>query len=376
MAIIVDGVVRLVAPLLVSRRLKSAVPRGRPRVLLIRCDHIGDAVLASTVLAPLRAKLNPERLDVLVAPWAAPLFEGHASVDGIITYATPWWLAARRQAMSTRLQGWLRLPGVIRAIRSRRYDVGIDLRGDLRHILFFLALGGIPERVSSDRTGGSSLLTRVRPHEVGQHEVDQNAATVSLLGVHAPMRLDLSAPASLSDALEQAVRSASGPNGFIALSLRGNEPNRSWPVSHAIRLTQMAWEQLGVGAVLLGGAADRDYAQHIEGEGDRPFANLADRTTLTEALAVLSRARAAVSVDSGPMHLAAAAGTRVVALFGPGNPAESRPWTRHCRIVGDRTPCGCVHPWCEFRQGPGRCMDEIQPEAVLHALESVLAHAD
>src|ERR1700727_64496 len=84
----------LVAPFgpLFGRR--GPIP-AHPRVLLVRCDHIGDAVMATAVLRPLREALDPERLDVLAAPWSASVFEGNPAVDGVITYAAPWWLAAR-----------------------------------------------------------------------------------------------------------------------------------------------------------------------------------------------------------------------------------------------------------------------------------------
>jgi len=71
---------------------------------------------------------------------------------------------------------------MIRQIRAARYDVGIDLRGDLRQITFFLALGGMPIRVSSDRTGGARLLTHVWPHDAALHDVEKNLAMASLLG--------------------------------------------------------------------------------------------------------------------------------------------------------------------------------------------------
>src|SRR5439155_1513756 len=169
----------------------------------------------------------------------------------------------------SRLRALGRLPGVIRRLRAARYDVGIDLRGDLRQIFFFLALGGCLERVSTDRTGGRRLLTRVWPFDPSLHDVEKNAAIVA---------------------------------------------------------------------------------------GGAPLLNLAGRTTLTETVGVMARAASVVAVDSGPMHLAALAGVSIVALFGPGDPRQCRPWAACTRIATTGAPCGCIHARCDVHAGPGRCM--------------------
>src|SRR5579872_3412107 len=92
-ALVVDRALSILAPLVAPRHATS-LPTA-PRVLLVRCDHIGDAIMATPVLEPLRAALAPSRLDVLAGPWATSLFEQHPAVDHVIPYATPWWLAAR-----------------------------------------------------------------------------------------------------------------------------------------------------------------------------------------------------------------------------------------------------------------------------------------
>ncbi|HKC42117.1 MAG TPA: hypothetical protein VKC15_21420, partial [Gemmatimonadales bacterium] len=97
--------------------------------------------MATAVLGPLRRHLQPERLDVLAGPWAAAVFRTHPAVDEVIEYAAPWWCAARGMPRRARMEGWSRLPRIVWTLRSRHYDIAIDLRGDLRHILFFLALG-------------------------------------------------------------------------------------------------------------------------------------------------------------------------------------------------------------------------------------------
>jgi hypothetical protein len=132
---------------------KAPVRPAHPRVLVIRCDHLGDATLATAPLQAIRDTLQPSRMDVVCGPWASAIFEGHPAVDEILTVATPWWLLRERVGFVGRIRAWIELACFIMVIRGRRYDVGIDLRGDLRHFVSFFILGRIPERVSSDRTG-------------------------------------------------------------------------------------------------------------------------------------------------------------------------------------------------------------------------------
>jgi ADP-heptose:LPS heptosyltransferase len=75
-------------------------------VLVVRCDHIGDAVMATAVLRPLREALRPATLDVLAALGRQGV-EGHPAVDHVLTYATPWWSAVRaRRRGNDSLDGW------------------------------------------------------------------------------------------------------------------------------------------------------------------------------------------------------------------------------------------------------------------------------
>ncbi len=371
-AIVVDAMLRGIAPILVGGGNAPSLP-ANPRVLLIRCDHLGDAAMATAVIGPIRWALNASRLDVLAAPWAAPLFEHHPAVDGVITVATPWWLAARGAQRSSRLNAWRLLPKVIRQIRTGRYDVGIDLRGDLRQILLFLVLGRCAERVSSDRTGGARLLTRVAPYQDAQHEVEKNVAVARLLGVDGDVALEPPRLPELPPMAEESLRSVAGPRGYITLSVRGTKRNRTWPAHHAAMLVEHVAANLGLGTVYVGGEEDRKIAEEIATASPAPMAVLAGRLSLLQSLAVIAGARAAVAVDSGPMHLAALVDTPVVALFGPADPVKYRPWTSRSEIVALRAPCGCVDPDCLFTSsGSGACMAELPPGMVIDALARLL----
>lgn len=346
---------------------RHAIPE-RPQVLVIRCDHIGDAVMATPVLRPLRDALQPSTLDVLAGPWAAPIFENHPAVDHVLTVATPWWSVARGAPLRARAAAWRSLPSVIAEIRARRYDVGIDLRGDLRQIVCFLTLGGIAIRVSSDRTGGASLLTHVWTHDASLHEVEKNVAIAGLLGAAGAPSLAVCAGCEASTLVPEDVRQT----GYAVLALRGSVENREWPTEHAAEVVDLLARECGLVSVCVGSAADAPAVDRVAQCATAPVVNLAGRTTLPEAMSVLRGASVAIAVDSGPMHLAAAAGTPVVALFGPGDPRECGPWSTRAEVVALRAPCGCERSRCELTRGPGQCMRAITPAMVMAAVRRML----
>jgi len=371
-ALAADAIASALAPLLVRRNRSADIPASS-RVLLIRCDHLGDAAMATSVLRPLRDALRPSVLDVLAGPWAIPIFEGHPAVDRVIPFAAPWWCAARGASATARFSNWLNLPRVVREVRSRKYDVAIDLRGDLRQIVLFLGLGGAPVRVSSDRTGGRSLLTHAWTHDASKHEVEKDFAIASLLGVVGTPRLDVPPPSVGAKRMSALVSDEATSRGYVVLALHGSEPNRSWPAANAAALADRLFNEFGFVSVCLGAAADARAGDDVATLANSPVTNLAGRTTITEALSVLQRAAVTVAVDSGPMHLAAAVGCPVVALFGPGDPRESGPWSTSARVVSEGAPCGCLNRRCDFVEGPGHCMRAIDTETVIDAVRAVLS---
>lgn len=333
----------------------------------MRCDHIGDAVMATSVLKPLRDALNASKLDVLAGPWAAQIFANHPAVDEVLPFATPWWLAARGGSLGQRVRAWAALPAMIRQIKARRYDVGIDLRGDLRQIALFLRLGGMPIRVSSDRTGGRALLTHVWTHDPRLHEVEKDAAIAALVGAAGPVKLDVALRGEDLDGLLPREWT-----GYVVFALRGSEENREWPDDHAVVAAQMLHREHGLPVVIIGGASDVKFANDVAARATSPVVNLAGRTSLLQATSVMRGATAVVAVDSGPMHLAAAVGAPLVALFGPGDPRECGPWSDQAEVVSVSAPCGCAAASCEFVKGPGRCMREIAPAMVVEAVRRVV----
>lgn len=335
---LLDAILTALRPWLVapSQPLPAA-----PRVLVVRPDHLGDAVLATSVLTPLADALTPARLDVLCAPWSVDVFAQHRAVTQAIPVRLPWWLAARGASFGSRVAAWLGLPAVIAMVRRRRYDVVLELRGDLRQILCFGALSGAPERIGTDRTGGRALLTRCWPFDGSLHEVEKAMGIVATLGVRRAGRPTLTPPAATTPEVEAALALAAG-NGrqWLVLAPWGSQPAKSCSEAQIAAIARHAAAR-GLGLALVGAAADRPRAaaicRHL-GDAEAGVADLTGRTTVNDLTWVMARASAAICVDSGPAHVAAAVGTPVAVVFGPTDPGQFRPWGGEVTVLTTDPP--------------------------------------
>ena len=155
------------APVVVSPR----------RILVAQLDHMGDAVLSSPLFPRLRAAYPNARIEVLASPSNLAVFLADPHVDQVILAERSWF---------ERVPGrWAMLPAVWElgwSLRSRRYDLGIDVRGDVLTVLV-LALAGIPRRAGWAMGGGSFLLSDVAPWIPGRHEVLSRLALLEQLGL-------------------------------------------------------------------------------------------------------------------------------------------------------------------------------------------------
>ncbi len=375
-AIATDLLLGVLAPLtgLITRR--SVTGSLVNRVLVVRCDHIGDLVMATPALRRLRSGFPGAHVTLLAGPWASDVVDVPALVDSVVVYAAPWWLSARGAGRRDRFRAWMGLLPLIRSLRKQQFDIAIDLRGDLRQILFFLVGSGAPQRVGTDRTGGRSLLTVCQPFAVGVHEVKRGLSLIArVLGEdELAMTSPCSHPLEVGEGsdVDPIIGSELNARPFVALIGRGNAPNKTWPVQNASGLIRRVSEEMGLGTVILGSRADAAYGDAVV---DCGALNLAGRTTLAQTIRIMRKAAVVVAVDTGTMHLAAATAVPVVALFGPTNPEYYAPWCTTHTVLAPQAPCGCIGGQCQrIRHKDGApCMVAIDTESVLSAIRKLVS---
>ena len=329
---------------------KASPPSGDPaRILIIRADQIGDVIMSTAILPALRQSFPAARIDSLCGSWAAEIIRFNRYIDNVIVFDCPWWAPAGSRARSWKKFPWhvLRL---IAALRRTRYDVAIDLRGDIRHIFLFTYLSGAGRRISNDRSGGRFLLTDCVPYQEDLHELEKDWVVLAPLGIppadHPPevhyTQEHMQAAAAVLKAHD--IR----PKRFIVVFNGGRSPLRHIPMPVLAQACSQLMKKTGNAIVIVGSSADHRRADvllrriaELSGD-DSALHNLCGRLNLLELAALISAARLFIGTDSSVSHLAAAAGVPRVVVFGPTDPHLCAP--EGAQTIHHRHPC-CPYLW-------------------------------
>lgn len=345
------------------RRLirSGQVPPASPNVrrLLIRAPNwVGDAVMSLPVLAGLTKLFPAAPITVLAVPRVAPLFAGQPGVAEVIAYPAG-------QAK------WRTLLGL-----RGRFDLALALPNSFGSALD-LWLSRTPNRLGYAADGRSVLLTTVlkgRAALKGVHQIYYYLGLLEAWGPvqeYSPPRIHLF-PEEITAGRE--ILSAGGPDSggpWVGLAPgAAYGPAKRWPGERFAALGDFLQNEFQARLVILGGPEDREAAAAVERPGRARFLNLAGKTTLRQALAVLSQLQVLITNDSGLMHAAAALGTPVVAIFGSTDAAATGPFSRRAAIIHHHLPCSpCLQRTCDRGYA---CLTDITVAEVAAAARSWL----
>jgi ADP-heptose:LPS heptosyltransferase len=338
-------------------RPRAAAGAAR-RILLLRLERIGDLLMTLSALEAVRATWPDTHIDLVVGSWNADLASRFPWVDTVEALDAPW--LARGAAGASLVS----LVAQARAWRHRRYDLAINFEGDIRSNLL-LALSGAPVRIGFPMAGGGPVLTDAVPYDPMRHTDDNTRALVRRAAhrfnrplVEPPPtwpRLAVPGPARARAA---ALLRDVGTAPVIGLHASGGRPIKHWhPVRFGEAVGRLA-EATRAHVVLTGAPDDRplvDGARAGLPSGVNAI-DLAGSLDLLTLAAVLERLALFVTGDTGPMHLAAALGVPVLAVFGLTEPARYGPLAPHRRIVRIDLPCS---PCNRVRRPPERCQGHV-----------------
>ncbi len=317
-----------------------------PRVLVVRFSSLGDVVLITPLLRAIRRRHPAAHITVLTRARYAELFEDNPAVDGVI----PFDPAA----------GWA---GLWAHLAPARYDVRLDLQDSPRSRRLRRRLGGSWGVAPRRRAARLALIwfgwDRYLPPQPVAESYFVAARSLEVQPDGKPPEV-FPSPADLERA------AALVPQGCVILAPGASRAAKRWP-PEAWRALARQLQHRGHTVAAVGDARERVL---LEGEG----IIAAYALPLRQTAAVLARARVVIGNDSGLLHLATAVSRPVVAIFGPTVPAFGyAPYGVPAGIVQQPLACrpcsatGGDH--CPL--GHHRCMIDIEPEAVLRAMEQV-----
>jgi heptosyltransferase-2 len=324
-------------------------------ILVIRYSALGDVVLATSVLEPLRARFPRARIEWVTDGLYASLLEGLPEIAHVHRLTREGPDAAL--PLAARLRG--------------RYDVVIDLQNKIRSAL--VARAAAPLRTAFRRRTALRAVMSVfgsDPPLVRAHQSRLYAEALAPLGVTAPgpVKVNLSpqARALAADALQ----GVDGPAVAIAPGARW--ATKRWPAERFAAVAD-ALHAEGCRIVLCGGPSDRDaFAAFRAATRARVVADLSF-LPLDALAAAIARVQLLVACDSGPVHLATAVGTPVLALFGPTSAARWGPPSPGRALSLDLACAPCSNHGGDYcPEGHHRCLGDLAPEAVLAAAREML----
>lgn len=350
-----DAVARPVSAIILRDR--KTRPDEIRKILVLELWHMGDVVLATPVLQRLRAMYPDSRITLLAKDHALELLKHSPLVDEIVAFDFPWtamsakYNPARYDASSIR--------ELVRRLREMDFDLSIDCRMDLRSNLLTGSIGA-KRRIGYDFGGGAFLLTdAVAAPPADQHKVDDWMGLLEPLEKTSAYAERTFTPSlTVTDAERDDARRVlslyeiSDSDLIVGVHPGGSNEAKRWPADNFAQVARALAERHGVKLIVFidpeGCGRDMQVGQNAA------FV----RTSIREMMALFTHCDLVICNDSGPMHIAAALGVPVVAVFRTGDPKAYGPRGLNHTVVGDGAVSGA--------------MSDVPVEDVLAAAESVI----
>jgi predicted lipopolysaccharide heptosyltransferase III len=330
-------------------------------ILLLQLKRIGDLILTTPSIAALRRKFPDASISLVIAPAAEPLLPAIAGIDKVFVV----------RGKTDDAFDWI-------ALSLGRFDYCLDFtRNDRSAFLTFLS--GARKRITSDHP---KLRTKMRAKSYNEfveapvgflHTVDYHLGLLKPLGIEnasRTIRLDL--PDATVQQGEQLLDAAQVGEEFAILHPGSARAEKFWEANRWGQVIDHCVRVAGIKCVLTGGrsSAEQAHIAAIKASTQSEVIDLSGKTSLLSLAAIVRKARLLVTVDSAPMHFAAAWGTPQVVLFGPTNPFHWHPRSDSSRVLLG----GIDGPVTEFdpRQ-PAVAMNLISTESVIDAMDSLLS---
>jgi predicted lipopolysaccharide heptosyltransferase III len=330
-------------------------------ILLLQLKRIGDLILTTPAIAALREKFPEATLSLVVSPAVEGLLPAVSGIDKVFVV----------RGKADDALDWI-------ALAWKNFDYCLDFTRNDRSS-FLTLLSQARKRITSDHP---NLRTKIRARSYNEfvespvrllHTVDYHLALLQPLGIHdasRAIRLDL--PGSTVEKTKRLLETTQAGDEFVILHPGSARAEKFWEVDRWARLIEHCVRERQMKCVLTGGRSPMERTQigAIKAATEAEVIDLSGKTDLLMLAALVRKARLLVTVDSAPMHFAAAWDTPQVVLFGPTNPFHWHPLSESALVLlgGSEGPVTNFDP--RQRAVP---MNQISTQSVIDAMESLLS---
>lgn len=350
-----------------NRTTPSGDEQASPQKIMVRATNwIGDAVMSFPALQALRARFPKAEIVVVAKSWVSELYWHHGAVSRQIVYSP--------EGRHRGPRGFWKL---IETLRAERFDLAILFQNAF-HAAWMAWCARIPVRVGYARDGRSSLLTDAieapLPAAYG-HQTQYYLQLLFRAGL-----IDKPEPVEEIRLAVEETEKAWAMRHLIKLGLAGPRflvglnpgasfgPAKRWPAERYAQLADRLIGALHSDVLIFGSPAERPLAEEIARAMKHTPMVLAGETSLRQLMALLAQCRLVITNDSGPMHVAAALGVPLVALFGSTDERATGPVGSRTRVVNHRvdcSPCGLRECPIDFRCMNGLTVDDVYMAALM-----------
>lgn len=354
------------------------------RILAIRLDNLGDVLVTTPAIHAIKASLPDAEITLLASPVGAQAGRLNPDLADVIVYEAPW------------VDPWRRLPhdsgrerAAIETLRGRRFDAAViftSYRQSSLPAAYLCYLADIPLRLAASIDACGSLLTTRHYHpDRPMHEVERGLDLVGAVGFATDeVDLVLRVPPLVARRMRRWLRGLRAslrraPSAPVVVVHPGcSMPARTYPPEQFAEALSLLVEALGAAAVVTGSGAERELVASIVDRLSLPARRsvqpVAGALTFEELCALIQAADVVVTNNTGPMHVAAAVKTPVVALFALTNPPEQwGPWRVPHRLLYHEVPCRlCYSRICPLGH---ECLRLVSAEQIVAAVAELLAES-
>jgi len=350
------------------------------RILIVKMSSIGDVIHGLPTLAVLHKHFPQAHIAWAVEPKAYDIVRAHPNLDEVLCLDLDA-IGQKLKKPATFLAGIRAIQELALKIRAGNYDLVLDLQGLLKSGLVS-CFSQAPFRLvySRPREGSALFATHLVPTNPDSlHAVEKYLDVLRYLGLTIEKGDEEKFILTILPEDEKFVeeffwqQAIKESEMIIGLNPGAAWRTKQWPSHHFAALADLLIEKYGCRIMIFGGPGDRTLVEQVASEMKHPAIIAGGKTTLKQLAALIKKCQVFVGNDTGPLHLAIAVQTPVVALFGPTSPTLTGPYGSKQIVLSKNLPCAPCFKAKKCPQGSQvNCLESIQPEEVLQAVENFL----